>query len=420
MSVTCIIGAQWGDEGKGKIVDILSKDTDAVVRYNGGPNAGHTIYYNDKKIVLKLIPSGILNQSAKCFLGHGMVIDLNVLVDEINNLKSLGVPLENRLFISQFAHVILPYHIQIDSIRENSSSKIGTTKRGIGPCYEDKIGRRGIRMCDLLDENKFKQLLNNALEYWTPIAIRSGVCLDTINKTINDLKDKILQIKDLICDTNSKINNLIENDKKIIVEGAQGTMLDIDYGTYPYVSSSSATAGGICSGCGIGPLHISKIIGLSKAYTTRVGEGPFHTELFDDYAKHLQGAGHEFGSVTGRPRRVGWLDLIQLRYAKQVNSLSSLILTKLDVLTGLDIINVCVGYRYNSKNILDLSLTDIEKYKPIYISLTGWKENISHIRSFNNLPTQAKNYVEFISRYLELPIDMISVGPKRDEVIFNE
>lgn len=418
MPATVIIGAQWGDEGKGKIVDRLAESADLVVRYAGGPNAGHTLVVAGRKVVLRLIPSGALHPHTLCLLGQGMVISPETLLEELDGLAEYGVALGHRMLLSRQAHLILPYHVLVDELREGSEAgtKIGTTKRGIGPCYEDKVGRRGVRVGDLEKPAVLRAKVSEALNNWRPT-------IQALGGTAPDLEavcDRILRTADrivpLLGDVSARLETELAAGKRAMLEGAQGTMLDIDNGTYPFVTSSSAVAGGACTGAGIGPTRIDRVLGITKAYTTRVGAGPFPTELDDDAGHHLRNVGHEFGSVTGRPRRTGWLDLAALRYARRVNGIDGLALTKLDVLSGLDVIKVCVGYRTPDGESLELS-PDLADATPVYTSLPGWKEPLRAARAIEELPTAVRRYLEFVETTAELGIDIVSVGPGRDETI---
>lgn len=397
-----IVGAQWGDEGKGKVVDVLTRDADFVVRYQGGANAGHTIIIDGKKTVLHLLPSGILRERVKCVIGNGVVIDPEVCLSEIALVKDDG-----RLAISNVAHVVLPYHKLIDKLREDAadSEKIGTTGRGIGPCYEDKAARTGIRMCDLVEESEFRRRLQVTLSqknlYIEKVLggkpLKFDEIFDSYSKFGRDLKK-------YVCDTVALLNDAVTADENILFEGAQGTALDIDHGTYPYVTSSTTVAGGAASGSGVGPTVISSVIGIVKAYTTRVGNGPFPTELNDKTGEWLRKKGGEFGATTGRPRRCGWLDLAQLKRSKMVNGLTGIAITKLDILTGLDKILVCTHYNKNGR--------------PVYKEFDGWAEDLSGLKLLQTLPEKLKQYINFIEQHLDIPIVFISIGPGRgDDII---
>ncbi len=423
MAVRIIIGAQWGDEGKGKIVDILSKDTRYVVRYQGGANAGHTLKFDDKTIVLHLIPSGMFNGDSKCVIGNGVVIDPISLVEEIKEVQELvDINLHDRLYISSSAHVILPYHKVLDLVKEKSrgSDAIGTTGRGIGPAYVSKVSRVGIRIIDLLDENVLEEKIrknltdiNNALEH-----VYGEEKLDA-ETMIRQLRPVIESIKPYIHNTTDLLHQAIENGESILLEGAQGSLLDVDHGTYPYVTSSSPTAGGACTGSGIPPLAITHALGITKAYCTRVGNGPFPTELNDDAGEKLRKNGQEFGATTGRPRRCGWLDLVALKYAVRLNGMNELALTKLDVLDDFEEIKACTHYELNGEEIhhFPLDCKEIEKLTPVYKTFPGWQSTTRNISSFDELPENARTYIRYIEEYTGVPFTIVSTGPKRTETI---
>ncbi len=422
MSTIVIIGAQWGDEGKGKIVDFLTEKCDYVVRFQGGCNAGHTVVVGDKKYILHLIPSGILHKEKKCIIGNGVVVDPGALLKEIDTLKEKDIEIDGNLFISKHCHLIMPYHIAIEEQTEKKK-KIGTTKKGIGPCYTDKIARNGVRMVDLL----YPEVLSDK--------IRAN--LDIINFLLKNLynaeelkEGEILslyldyaeKLKKYIADTDILINQAIDSGKSILFEGAQGTLLDIDHGTYPYVTSSNTIAGGACTGAGVSPRKIDKILGIVKAYTTRVGEGPFPTEIKDDLGERIRKNGGEYGATTGRPRRCGWLDLIGLKHAIRVNGFTGIAITKLDILDGIDKLKVCVGYKYKNAILEDFpkELEILQNCTPLYEELPGWNESTSGIRDYEKLPTNAKKYLQFIEDKLNVKIQIISTGQKRDEIIIKE
>jgi adenylosuccinate synthase len=399
---TLILGLQWGDEGKGKIVDNLSENIDVVCRFQGGHNAGHTIKVNSEKTVLHLIPSGILHKNTKCLIGNGVVLALDALDKEINNLKERGIDFKNRFFVSSACALILPTHISIDQVRDKQES-IGTTGRGIGPAYEDKIGRRAIRFGDIGDQDLLKEKVEMLVGY------HNRILKDLYQHkphSVNEVFDEIMKYKHLydeFCiDSQDLMYEWVKNKKSILFEGAQGTLLDIDHGTYPYVTSSSTTAGGVSTGLGIGPKYINKIIGISKAYTTRVGEGPFLTELFDEDGALLAKRGNEFGATTGRPRRCGWLDLVALKKAIFTNSVSDLCITKLDVLDETKVIRVCVEYNDN---------------KPVFKEFDGWLCSTEGITQYSELPDKAKEYIEYIETFVNCSASMISTGPSRDQTI---
>lgn len=422
MAVTVIVGAQWGDEGKGKIVDLLSKDADVVARYQGGANAGHTIVFEGKKYILHLIPSGILHSQTTCVIGNGVVIDPVVLLEEIELLKSMGIEVAGRLLISHQAHVIMPYHKLFDQTQEDHSSatKIGTTGRGIGPAYVDKFNRTGIRVVDLLDENflrdKIRLNLKQKNEILKKIYNKEQLDAEAITRQYLSFDTKM---DEFITDISVYMNDAIDAGKKIVIEGAQGTLLDIDFGTYPYVTSSNPTSGGACVGLGIGPTRINHVIGIQKAYTTRVGEGPFPTEFSDDMAVQMRELGDEFGATTGRPRRCGWFDAVIAKYAVRINGLDCLALTKLDVLDTFKEINICVAYRYGNKRIVNFpaELKTLQQSHPEYITVPGWNQPTKHINTFDALPENAKRYVATIESIVGVPIRIISVGPDREQTI---
>lgn len=422
MTVAAVIGAQWGDEGKGKIVDLLAEFADIVVRFQGGNNAGHTMVVNGEQFISHLIPSGIL-QKKTCLIGNGMVVDPGVLVEELDNLKSKGIDTgPDILKISEKAHIIMPYHKQVDLARENmkGDKKIGTTGRGIGPCYEDKATRRGIRFVELLDPEIFSNRVKTILEeknfylkqYLSAETLDPDGMIEQYNRYAERLAPHVVNISILM-------NQAIKANQQILFEGAQGTHLDIDHGTYPYVTSSNTVSGNACCGAGIGPKQITGVMGIVKAYTTRVGRGPFPTELFDDVGDAIQKKGAEFGATTGRRRRCGWLDTVLLRNAARLNGLTGLVITKLDVLDGLEELKICTGYETGGETINDFpaSLKILGSCKPVYEVLPGWSEDISNIRKFEDLPQNARNYLHRIEALTETPIDIVSVGPGRGETI---
>ncbi|SDU38022.1 adenylosuccinate synthase [Desulfobacula phenolica] len=425
MGNTVIVGTQWGDEGKGKIVDLLSEHADYVVRFQGGNNAGHTMVVKGKEIISHLIPSGII-QKKKCFIGNGVVVDPFVLLEEIDYLLSNNIDVSpDMLKISNRAHIIMPYHRLIDSAREaqKGDQKIGTTGRGIGPCYEDKATRRGIRFCDLLDFDLFKEKVKTILEeknfylehYFKTETIDPETVIDQFQK----IKERLLPY---VADVSVILFEGINNNKIILFEGAQGTHLDIEHGTYPFVTSSSVVAGNAANGSGVGPANINEIIGIVKAYTTRVGAGPFPTELFDDIGDKIQKTGSEFGATTGRKRRCGWLDMVVLRNAARLNSLTGLAITKLDVLDDLDEIKICTGYEYNGTIIKDFppEIKILQECTQVYETHPGWKQDISGITAFNDLPQNAKNYLARIEELSNVKIKIVSVGPGREATIIKE
>ena len=422
MANIVVVGTQWGDEGKGKVVDLLAKHADLVVRFQGGNNAGHTMVVEGKQFISHLIPSGIL-QNKICLLGNGMVVDPAVLIEEIDYLKSNGIKIgPDNLKISEKAHIIMPYHKEIDHARERlkGDKKIGTTGRGIGPSYEDKATRRGIRFVELLDPKVFHEKVTSILEeknfYLKNYLSSKQLDLENIINTYNEYAKRL---SPYVSNISVIIDSAIKSGKQVLFEGAQGTHLDIDHGTYPYVTSSNTIAGNACSGAGIGPKKITGVIGIVKAYTTRVGEGPFPSELFDATGDTIQKNGAEFGATTGRKRRCGWLDTVILRNAVRLNGLTGIAITKIDVLGGLESLQICTGYEYNGEILQDFpaSLNILSKCKPIYETVPGWSENISNIRVIEDLPKNARNYLNRIEELIETPIHLISLGPARDETI---
>lgn len=424
MKTVAIVGSQWGDEGKGKVIDYLARQADVVVRGQGGNNAGHTLVVGDKKYALHLIPSGILNPETINIIGNGVVFDPKGFLEEIKKLKDDGIDTKN-IKISDRAHIIFPYHKEIDALSESArgENKIGTTKKGIGPCYMDKTERSGIRICDLMDKDifasKLKQQVDSKNQIIEKIYGGQGFKFEDIYEEYMDYADKIRMYVD---DTSVIVYDSIKSGKKVLFEGAQGTLLDLDLGTYPYVTSSHPTSGGFSIGAGIGPNMIKDVVGIVKAYTTRVGEGPFVTELFDETGDKIRTQGNEFGTTTGRPRRCGWFDSVIVRYASRVNGLTSISLMLLDVLTGFDKIKICTSYKLGDKIIKEYpaSLEDIGKCEPIYEELDGWNEDICNVESYDDLPQNAKNYIKRIEELVEVSVDMISVGPKRTQTIIRK
>lgn len=423
MANVVVVGAQWGDEGKGKVVDILTEHADDVVRFQGGNNAGHTLVVGDEKIILHLIPSGILHSGKRCIIGNGVVLDPEVFIREITALKATGhLQDDGCLLLSESLHVIMPYHKKIDIAREKKSGagKIGTTGRGIGPCYEDKIGRRGVRLMDLLDPERFAAKLRENLEEKNFILEHylgdSPVTFESVYDTYLGYAEVL---RKYAADTSRMLSSDIGSGKKILFEGAQGTMLDIDYGTYPFVTSSSTCAGGACVGSGASPRDIHEIIGISKAYVTRVGSGPFPTELDDECGEMLRTKGGEFGSTTGRPRRCGWFDALVARYAVRINGLTGIALTKLDVLSDFETIKVCTGYAYGDTILSELpaSMEVFSRCQPVYEEFPGWRSDISGVRRFEDLPVNARNYIAKLEELAGCSIMLVSVGPRRDETI---
>lgn len=417
-----VIGAQWGDEGKGKIVDLLTAEVAAVVRFQGGHNAGHTLVINGQKTILHLIPSGILHAQVYCFIGNGVVLSPTALLEELKVLESRGVPVRDYLRLSDACALLLPYHVALDQAREQArgQSKIGTTGRGIGPAYEDKIARRTLRTGDLLHRDRFAAKLREVMDYHN-FALQHyyQVAPLDFHKVLDDTLATVDILAPLIVDVPPLLAELQTAGKNILFEGAQGTMLDIDHGTYPFVTSSTTTAGGAASGSGMGPRHFSYILGIAKAYTTRVGGGPFPTELFDDVGEHLSKRGNEFGATTGRRRRCGWFDVVAMRRACFLNSFTGLCVTKLDVLDGLDTLRLCVGYRYQGQELLTppTNVDILTQCEPIYLDLPGWRESTAGLQHYEQLPAKARAYLEKIEELLQTPIDMVSTGAERNETI---
>ncbi len=420
MSVSVLVGSQWGDEGKGKIVDILSSRFDIVARYQGGANAGHTIVIGEQQFVLHLIPSGILREESECVIGNGVVIDPEALLEEIKILEDHGITVKGRLFISHNAHLIMPYHKVIDSINESGDNKIGTTGRGIGPCYIDKYDRKGIRMIDLSDkaelEKKIRRNVDEKNNIIKNLYIKEELDVEKIVADYLKFSDAITQYT---TDVPLFLDEAIKNEKSVLMEGAQGALLDVDHGTYPFVTSSNPTSGGACIGVGLPPTKISSVYGIVKAYTTRVGLGPFPTEMLGEEGEELRQWGAEFGATTGRPRRCGWFDAFLLNYSRMINGIERVAITKLDVLSNMDEIKVCVAYELDGERIKSFPTTESElaKIVPIYETLPGWKTDITDVRSYDDLPIDTKNYLSFISEHSGFEISIISVGPKRDQTI---
>ena len=424
MSVVVVVGAQWGDEGKGKIVDLLSADFDIVARYQGGANAGHTVKIHDKKYVLHLIPSGILQPGVECVIGNGVVIDPVALMEEIRLLEDQGISVDGRLWISQNAHLIMPYHKLLDTASEEKqgADKIGTTKRGIGPAYVDKVNRKGIRIVDLLDRESFARKLRRNLEekneYLNKIY---GVLPLDIEAIVDEYLEFDKLIDPYIKDVSVLLNNAIADGKSILLEGAQGTLLDVDHGTYPYVTSSNPSSGGAGIGVRIGPTRINEVMGVMKAYTTRVGEGPFPTELLNAEGELLRKEGAEFGATTGRPRRCGWFDGVVARYAIRINGITSLAITKLDVLDKFKEIKVCTGYQVNGKFMKEFptNLKVLQDCQPVYETLPGWQQPTTECRTWDDLPKVAQDYLNYLKEFTGVDIKIISVGSKRSQTIRN-
>ena len=423
MSAFIVLGAQWGDEGKGKMTDYLAEEANVVVRFQGGNNAGHTVVVGDKEYKLHLIPSGILYEDKLNVIGNGVVIDPKALFEEIDYLEGVGVKVTpEKLIISDRAHLIMPYHKVLDRLKEKARGKndIGTTGKGIGPCYTDKFERCGIRMCDLMHEEVFTEKLKENMEmknaYITKVLGGEALSFDEILKEYLEYGKKL---RPFIQDTSVRVYDDIKADKTVLFEGAQGMLLDIDYGTYPYVTSSNTTAGGVANGVGIGPNMITNAVGITKAYTTRVGKGPFPTELMNETGDWIREKGHEFGVTTGRARRCGWLDLVIVKTACRVSGLTSLAITKIDTLAGLEKIKVCVGYKFDGKVIdyFPASLEDLAKCEPVYEEFDGWGDEVADARSYDELPENAKKYLKRIEEFTGTDISIVSVGPKRDQTM---
>ena len=418
-----ILGAQWGDEGKGKIVDLLTDRVKYVVRYQGGHNAGHTLIINGEKTILRLIPSGILHDNVTCLIGNGVVLSPEALMKEIGELEARGVNVRERLKISEACPLILPYHVAMDHARESAlgKNKIGTTGRGIGPAYEDKVARRGLRVSDLFDKEAFAEKLKSILDYYNfQLVYYYKVEPVDFQKTLDDVFAIADVIKGMVADVTTMLHDARKEGVNILFEGAQGTMLDIDHGTYPFVTSSNTTAGGVATGSGFGPRHLDYVLGIIKAYCTRVGSGPFTTELFDETGAEIARKGNEFGSVTGRPRRCGWFDAVAVRRAVQINSISGFCMTKLDVLDGFDELKVCVAYKMPNGEIVEyapLAAKDWEGIEPIYETLPGWSENTFRITKLEDLPQAAINYIKRIEELVGVPVDILSTGPDRLETM---
>ncbi|MDE1233762.1 adenylosuccinate synthase [Vibrio aestuarianus] len=424
-----VLGTQWGDEGKGKIVDLLTEDAKYVVRYQGGHNAGHTLVIDGEKTVLHLIPSGILRNNVKCIIGNGVVLSPDALIKEMKPLEERGIPVRERLFISEACPLILPYHIALDQARETARGKkaIGTTGRGIGPAYEDKVARRGLRVGDLFDMAAFAEKLKEVMEYHN-FALVNYYKAEAVSyeEVLEQAKGYADLLTSMVIDVTDELDAARKRGDKIMFEGAQGTLLDIDHGTYPYVTSSNTTAGGVAAGSGFAPRHLGYILGIAKAYCTRVGAGPFPTELYDGLdkqdpvGKHLGTVGHEFGATTGRLRRTGWFDAVAMRRAIQINSVTGFCLTKLDVLDGLEELKICTGYQMEDGSVLEVSpmaADAYEKVTPIYETMPGWSENTFGAKSIDALPQAALDYIKRIEELTGVPIDIISTGPDRNETI---
>jgi len=420
MPVQIILGAQWGDEGKGKVVDMLAEHADIVARYQGGANAGHTVCIGEKQYVLHLLPSGMFHEQCTCVIGNGVVIDPNALMDEIAQLEAAGITVHGRLLISHNAHLIMPYHKQLDVIREQTGTRIGTTGRGIGPAYIDKFMRVGIRIVDLLDRDtlarKLKQNIEEKNQILTKVYGETRIDVDAI---ISEYQEFDKQIDEYITDTSFYLHQALRQGKRIIAEGAQGALLDVDHGTYPFVTSSNPTSGGACTGLGIPPTSVSEVIGVAKAYCTRVGEGPFPTELDDATGERLRTVGHEFGATTGRPRRCGWYDAVAMQYSSHVNGIQKLVITKLDVLNEFETVRICIGYEFHGKRLRSFptDVATLDHITPVYEEFEGWKRSLAGATTYEELPLQARTYLEALARHTDAPLWLASVGPRRDQSI---
>jgi len=418
-----VIGSQFGDEGKGKIVDLLTDQVAAVVRFQGGHNAGHTLVIKNQQTILHLIPSGILHEGVQCVIGNGVVLSLSALLSEIQTLEANHIAVRERLKISFACPLLLPYHVALDQAREQAlgKAKIGTTGRGIGPAYEDKVARRGLRVGDLFQPTSLADKLKTVMEYHN-FFLQHYYHVEPLDfqTVLDELLAVAEQIMPLVADVPTLLAQWRTEGKNILFEGAQGTLLDIDHGTYPFVTSSNTTAGNAASGSGYSPKSFDYILGITKAYTTRVGSGPFPTERFDEDGKHLCGRGKEFGATTGRARRCGWFDAVLLRWAQKINGFTGLAITKLDVFDGLSTLRLCVGYRYQGQKLETLPFDILSHCEPIYVDLPGWQESIVGISTYENLPANARAYLAEIERLLEIPIDIISTGPERNETIIKK
>lgn len=427
MSTLVVVGSQWGDEGKGKITDLLSEEADIIVRYQGGCNAGHTVVIGDKQFIFHLIPSGILHKGKKCLIGNGVVVDPESLLQEMENLRKEGVEIDGRLFIDPKTHIVFPYHKTLDELKEKKrgKDKLGTTKRGIGPAYIDKIARTGIRMVDLIDKKSLsKKLEINWKEKNEVFNKLYGLKMSNQEKInlIKKYQEYGQLLKKYLMDVSLYLNQAIKEDKKILFEGAQGTLLDVDHGTFPYVTSSHPIAGGACVGTGVGPTKIDKVIGITKAYTTRVGRGPLPTEMQGGIEEYIRQKGREFGATTGRPRRCGWFDAVVVNYAVRINGMDSVALTKIDVLSDLDKIKICTSYKYDGKLIKEFpaSLETLQKCIPVYEEMKGWKKDISQVTNYEDLPLQLKDYIHRIEELIKTKMVILSVGPQRRQTIIRE
>lgn len=427
MSTLVVVGSQWGDEGKGKITDLLSEEADIIVRYQGGCNAGHTVVKGDKQFIFHLIPSGILHKGVKCLIGNGVVIDPESLLEEIKELKNKGIEIKGKLFIDFKAHVVFPYHKILDEIKEEKrgKNKIGTTGKGIGPAYLDKVARTGLRMIDMIDGKSLLKKIEINLNEKNDI-FKKLYGFKMSNQEKKDILEKYIEygqlLKKYVIDVSLYLNQAINEDKKILFEGAQGTLLDIDHGTFPYVTSSNPVAGGACIGTGVGPTKIDRVMGITKAYTTRVGRGPFPTEMKGELQESTRRKGGEFGATTGRPRRCGWFDAVLVNYAVRINGMDTMVLTKIDILSDFDKVKICTSYKYNGETIKEfpVNLEILENCIPIYEEMEGWKGDISQITKFEDLPQQLKDYIKRIEELVKTKVVIVSVGPKRSQTIIRE
>lgn len=421
MATVAVVGAQWGDEGKGKVTDVLAERAHVVARYSGGRNAGHTLTVGDRTYRLHLVPSGVLYPGTTCLIGNGVVVDPPALVDELDGLASEGLDVSN-VFISDRAHVVMPYHRLQDRLEEEGrgENKIGTTGLGIGPAYSDKVGRYGIRMADLIDEAAFRERLEAVLPHKNRLLANVyGHPGYTVEQLLEEYRPFVKRLRPTVTDVSVQVTNAIESGRSVLFEGAQGTLLDIDHGTYPFVTSSSPTTGGICTGLGIGPSGVHQVIGVTKAYTTRVGEGPFPTELQDETCHRIRERGREYGTTTGRPRRCGWFDAVIVRHARRVNGITGLAMMLLDVLSGFSELKICVAYEHKGRRLNEFpaTLRELQECVPVYETLPGWNEELSDVRGYEELPLNARRYLERISELVGAPIAMVSVGPRRDQTI---
>ncbi len=417
-----VIGTQWGDEGKGKVVDLLTDRASAVVRFQGGHNAGHTLVIDGQQTVLHLIPSGVLREGVRCLIGNGVVLSPEALLQEIDMLEQNGVPAASRMGISESCPLILPYHIALDAAREKARGKkaIGTTGRGIGPAYEDKISRRGIRLGEIFDQAHITERLREVMDYHN-FSLKHYFEADEVDtgQVLDQLLVMAERLRPMVADVTGELHQLRRDGKNVMFEGAQGALLDIDHGTYPYVTSSNTTAGGASTGTGVGPCYIDYVLGIVKAYTTRVGAGPFPTELFDEDGDHLGTRGHEFGATTGRKRRCGWLDVVALRRSLEINSVTGICITKLDVMDGMETVKICIGYEFDGRQVdtPPVGADHFERCSPIYMEMPGWQSSTVGITDYEQLPQAARDYLAKVEELCETPIDIISTGPDRNETI---